>query len=428
MEEIRYFRIPKVVVYGLYFILSGVIINFIFRDVFHSVPIDGIVLSSDPEGYYQYLPHFFLRDWESFNHLPWAIPYSEGKTLSVFTCGVALLWTPFFLLAHFISVFFNLDSDGYGNVYYGFVLIAALFYVYISLVLLCRLLNKEFGKKTSIYTVILLFLGTNLFYYTVILGAGMSHAYSFSMIGIYMYFTHRFFESGKLKYVFYFAIPFAIAVLIRPTNMIAGLYFLLYGFRNGTTFLERIKSWLKNPWVIGIVILTGVIIAIPQMLYWHKVTGKYLFYSYQNFGFPFLANPKIGIILFGEKNGWFLYTPLVIFALYGLFLAVLKKSYNSLAVLIILLLAVYINASWWAPTFSAAAGQRAMIDFLPFLAFPMALVVRSFFEQPRWVKGLLLVLLLVILFFNIQFAFRYNPIEWWDKPFTWAKFWRTLSF
>ena len=50
MEENQYSRIPKVVVYGSVFILAGLFINFLFRDVFHSVTIDKIVLCSDPEG------------------------------------------------------------------------------------------------------------------------------------------------------------------------------------------------------------------------------------------------------------------------------------------------------------------------------------------------------------------------------------------
>lgn len=428
MGENRFFRIHKAVVYGFCFIILGSVINFIFRDVFHSVTIDKIVLSSDPEGYFQYLPHFFLRNWDNFNHLPWSIPYNESKSLSVFTCGVAILWTPFFLIAHVISVFFNLDTDGYANLYYGFVLIAALFYVYIGLCCLYRLLAREFGRRISLITALLLFLGTNLFYYTVILGAGMSHAYSFSMLSIFICFTHRFFESGKLKHAVFFSIAFAIAVLIRPTNVIAGLYLFLYGVRDGKTLVSRLKLWFKKPWVILVVIFSGVLIAIPQMLYWHKITGKFIFYSYQNFGFPYWTNPKIGTVLFGEKNGWFLYTPLVFFAMGGLYTAILRKSYNSLTVLLILIAAVYINASWWAPTFSAAVGQRAMIDFLPFIIFPLAIVVKTYFEQQGWVRSFLFVLLIAILFFNIQFAFRYNPLEWWDKPFTWEKLWRTLSF
>jgi hypothetical protein len=428
MEEKKYYKIPGVLVYGLYFMIAGVVINFIFREVFHSVSLDKIILHSDPEGYYQYLVHFFLRDWEHFKHLPWAIPFGEGKTLSVFTSGVAILWSPFFLMGHFMTLFFGFEATGHGNIYYGSVLIAALFYVYIGLYFLYKLLISEFGHKVSLITASLFFLGTNLFYYTVILGAGMSHAYSFSMIAIYMYFVHRFYETGKLKHVLFFALPFAMAVLIRPTNIIAGFYFFLFGVGSLTTFKERAVYWLKNYWVLGAVLLTGIIVAIPQMLYWHTVTGKFITYSYQDYGFPYLLSPKIGIVLFGKYNGWLFYTPLVIFALYGLFSALVRKSYNSLAVLIILIIAIYINASWWAPTFSAAVGQRAMIDFLPFLAFPLAWTVRKYFEQDKTVRTILFIVLLVILFFNIQFAFRYQAYEWWDKPFTWEKFWRTLKF
>lgn len=256
----------------------------------------------------------------------------------------------------------------------------------------------------------------------------MSHAYSFSMIAIYIYFVHKFFETGKLKHLIFFAIPFAIAVLIRPTNIIAGFYFFLYGVFNGRTLLDRGQYWLKNYWVLGVIMLAGFVVAIPQMLYWHTVTGSFITYSYQDYGFPYLFNPKIGIVLFGKYNGWLTYTPLVIFALYGLGKALRNRAFNSIAILLILVLAIYINASWWAPTFSAAVGQRAMIDFLPFLAFPMALVVKSYFEQNKTIRIILFVVLLVILFYNIQFAFRYQAYEWWDKPFTWAKFWRTLKF
>ncbi len=428
MEKEPFIKLPKGVVYGLWFILGGLVINYLFREVFHSVDIDKIVLHSDPEGYYQYLPYFFLRDWEQFAHLPWTIPYGDGKTMSVFTCGVAILWAPFWLLAHCISLFFNLDADGYGNVYYGFVQIAALAYVFTGLWFLYRLLAREFSHKISLITVFLFFLGTNLFYYTVILGAGMSHAYSFSMIALYIYFTHRFFETGKWKHALGFAIPFAFAVLIRPTNMIAGFYFFLFGWQDVRTLGQSLRNWVKKPWVLGLVLVAGLVVAMPQMLYWFKVTGKFIYYSYQDQGFPYLLSPKIGTVLFGKYNGWFMYTPLVLFALYGLFRSVRAKQYNSIAILLILVLAIYINGSWWAPTFSAAVGQRAMIDFLPFLAFPLAVVVRDFFNQSRAVKVLLLFLLLVILFYNIQFAFRYAPYEWWDKPFTWQKFWRTLSF
>jgi hypothetical protein len=341
---------------------------------------------------------------------------------------VAILWSPFFIAAHITTKFLGYEATGHGNIYYLSVLVAALFYVYVGLYFIYRLLLKEFSHKVSLITAALFFLGTNLFYYTVILGAGMSHAYSFSMIALYIWFTHRFYETGKMKHLLAFAFPLAMAVLIRPTNIIAGFYFVLFGVYNSETLFNRGRFWISNWRNLALVIAAGIVVAIPQMLYWYTVTGKFITYSYQDYGFPYLFSPRIGVVLFGEKNGWLLYTPLVIFALAGLIAALRKKTWNSLSVLIILVLAIYINASWWAPTFSAAVGQRAMIDFLPFLALPLAWVVQGYFKQNKTVRGLLLAILLAILFFNIQFAFRYEAYEWWDKPFTWAKFWRTLSF
>lgn len=416
------------VVGGMLFILAGLIVNYIFRMGFHSIPIDKIILGSDMEGYYQYLPHFFLRDWENFNHLPWAIPFGEGKTISVFTCGVAILWTPFFLLAHLISLFFNLDADGYGNMYYGFVLIAALVYVYIGLVFLYKLAKKEFDKKISFRAVALFFLGTNIFYYTTILGAGMSHAYSFALVATYILLTHRYFQAPSARRALLMAIPFALAVLIRPTNIISGFYFFFFGIKNWASLKERMIFWTQNAKTILIVALTGIVVALPQMAYWYKLSGQPIVYSYQNYGFPYWSAPQISVVLFGKYNGWFLFTPLVLLALWGFFASFRKNRFNNLAVSLILVLAIYINASWWAPTFSAACGQRAMIDFLPFLFMPFAWVVNFIDGKSRKIQWLFWTIMLIILFFNIQFAFRYDPVQWWDSPMSWQKLVNVLKF
>ena len=421
-------RLSSTTLYGLIFILFGMIINFLYRDVFHSIQIEKIVIGSDPEGYYQYLPQFFLREWSGFDHLLWAKPYLEGKTLNEFTCGLAILWTPFFLVAHFISLFFGLDADGYANIYYGFVLIAALFYTYMGLVFLYKTLKDEFDSTISLRTLLLLLFGTNIFYYSMVMGAGMSHVYSMSMMAIYIFYVHRYYKNPTLKYALGMAVPFAFAVLIRPTNIISIIYLVFYGAISFREHVERLKYWLLNYKVILIFIVSGLIIAIPQMSYWHKVTGSFIVYSYQKTGFPFWFEPKIGLVLFGKYNGWLTYTPIVIFALIGLFASAKKNRYNNWSVILIFVIILYVFGSWWAPTFAAACGQRAMIDFLPFLALPLGWFIQKISESKSPVKIAFLFLVLVLVFLNIHFAFRYNPGLWWDSPWTWTKLLKTLSF
>lgn len=428
MEKMERTEKNKILRYGIYFLMVGLVVNYLYRLVFHAIPIDKIIVGSDMEGYYQYLFHFFVKDWELFDRMPWTIPYGEGKTLSVFTCGLAILWSPFFLLAHLISIFCGLQADGKSNLYYGFILVGGIFYTYIGLVFLYKLLVQHFSRRLSLLTSALFFLATNVFFYSVLLGAGMSHVYSFSMIVIYIYYSHKFIEKQSLKHLIFLGVPFALAVLIRPTNIISGLYLFLIGVSSWQSAKERVQFWLKNYWAILGMLVIGILVFLPQMIYWHYVTGKFLVYSYQEYGFPNWKMPKFGVVLFGLYNGWLTYTPVVAIGLAGLFVLLFRRQMNSLGVLLILLLATYVNASWWVPTFSAAVGQRAMIDFLPFLAIPLGFVLQNSVKWPKYARIVLGVALVIFVVYNIQFGFRYNSGLWWDTPMGWSKFWTTLGF
>ncbi|MDP3431659.1 MAG: glycosyltransferase family 39 protein [Bacteroidota bacterium] len=421
-------KISKLVKYGWLFLIASLVINYIYRMVFHTTPIEKIIIGSDMEGYFQYLVHFFTRDWSTFDQMRWTIGYGEGKSLSVFTCGVAILWSPFFLMAHIISIFFGLDTGGYANMYYGFMLVAGIVYTYIGLVFMYKFLREFFDHKVSLLTTSLFFLATNVFFYSVLLGAGMAHVYSFSMIAIYLYYCNQYSKESSLKNLILLGVPFALAVLIRPTNIISGLYLFLYGVSNFATLKERVTFWIKNYWAIIAMFIIGVIVFIPQMAYWHYVTGKFLVYSYQEYGFPNWNSPKFGIVLFGKYNGWLTYTPIVCFALVGLFILLWKKQMNSLAISLVLLIGIYVNASWWVPTFSAAVGQRAMIDFLPVLAVPLGFVINQINGMSRQIKIALGLVILIFIFYNIQFGFRYDSWMWWGSPMSWTKFWTTLKF
>lgn len=428
MGETNRSEINKLIRYGWIFLIAGLIINYIYRMVVHSMPIEKIIIGSDMEGYYQYLVHFFIKDWSDFDKMRWTMSFGEGKTLSAFTCGVAILWSPFFLAAHLISIFFGLDTSGYANMYYGFILVAGIVYTYIGLVFIYKFLREFFEHRVSLLTTALFFLATNVFFYSVLLGAGMSHVYSFAMIAIYLYFCNQFSKDSSVKNLIFLGVPFALAVLIRPVNIISGLYLFLYGVNNFASLKERFAFWMKNYWAIIGLFLIGVIVFIPQMAYWHYVTGKFLFYSYQDQGFSNWLAPKIGIVLFGKFNGWLIYTPIVWFGLVGLFILLWRKQMNSLAVLVILTICIYINGSWWAPTFSAAVGQRAMIDFLPFLSIPLAFSITRIQGMSKTLKIAFGVVIFVFVYYNIIFGFRYSSGLWWETPMTWAKFWIAMKF
>lgn len=428
MGETNRSEISKLIRYGWVFLIAGLIINYIYRMVVHDISIQNIIMGSDMEGYYQYLVHFFIRDWSQFDRMPWTMPYGEGKTLSTFTCGVAILCSPFFLMAHLISIFLGLDTSGFSNVYFGSIQVAGIVYTYIGLVFLYKFLREFFDHKICLITVSLFFLSTNIFFYSVLIGAGMSHVYSFSLITIYLYFSIQFSKKPSLKNLIYLGVPFALAILIRPTNVISGLFLIFYGVNSRVDLKSRFEFWLKNYWAIIGLFVIGVIVSSPQMAYWHFVTGKFIVFSYQGSSFPYWLAPKFGIVLFGKYNGWLLYTPIACFGLIGLLILLRRNQMNSAIALLILFIAIYINASWCEPTFSAAVGQRAMIDFLPFLAIPIAFIISQIRGMSQPLKILLGLIIIFFIFYNIKFSFSYSAGTWWDSPMSWTKFWNALKF
>ncbi|MGB1319085.1 MAG: hypothetical protein ACPG5W_12785, partial [Flavobacteriales bacterium] len=255
-------------------------------------------------------------------------------------------------------------------------------------------------------------LGTNLFYYT-FREAGMSHVYSFSLFSLLIFASHKRESSNHFLWTVATAIPLALLILIRPTNIIAGLIPLLWAasFRDSP---KRILAFLKDwKWLL----LFGVSLVIlftPQMLYWKELTGNYFLYSYGDEGFTYWNKPKMLQVLFSHQNGWIIYSPLVLTGLAGLAVMIKNSIKGWQMPTITLLLATYIFGSWWAWWFGGAYGHRCYVDFLPLLAVPSAYAVKTTLESSVVVKTLLLGFASIVSFINIRMCYFYQGF--WDGP------------
>jgi len=423
----KIFPITNLTGWAIVFYFLG-LLSFAAYKNFKHPPLEKYVKGSDMEGYYQYLPVFFLQDWENFRILPWAKPYGENKTLSVFTCGTAILEAPFFLAAHGITKLSGLPSDGYGPVYYFFILLGGLFYATLGLLFLCKALYRIVDPKTAFWTTALIFYGTNLFYYT-IMGPGMSHVYSFFLMALFIYRVPFFYDKPDLKSILLAALPFSLSVLIRPTNAVAILYLLFYNISCIGELLQRFRLFFKKWYLFFVMGFTVLVVFIPQMIYWHFVTGNWIIYSYQDATFTFWKNPQILTVLFGKRGGWYVYTPLMLIATISLVYMLKRRLYSAPAIFITMVSIIYLDASWFAPTFSASAGYRALIEFLPFMAVPLSLVHQKVFSGNN--KKLIIVatvVLWILVLYNVQFSFKYDSTVWWDWEWSYKTMLRLFSF
>lgn len=347
-----------------------------------------IVRGGDQWGYYGYLPAIFiyhdlddisesyLRRFEYHDVQPLfpgpggELPIAEnGHRIIKYTCGVAILQLPFFLIGHaWAAIAPGYPADGFSFPYIFCVLLGNLLYFMLGLYLLFRLLAGIANERMAFWVLLVLVLGTHLFNYTVY-RAGMSHAYLFSLYAGLMYATHRFYQLPARKWIVMAALCAGLITLIRPVEILCLAIPLAYGLVSTQALKGRWQLWKKHwSWLLlaaGIFILCG----LPQLLYWKYASGQWLFDSYPGEAFDF-ANPQIMAGFFSTQNGWLRYSPIMLLSLLGC-LALLRQRDWLWPMILILPLHIYIAYSWWCWYYINGFGSRPMAEMHALLAIPL---------------------------------------------------------
>lgn len=421
-------------------LLFGILFFIInFYCVFVSFQLDiKSIIGSDAEGYFQYLIYFFIK--HDITHMPYAVSVDNGMTFDKYTCGVAILEIPFFFVGHIYNKIFGLVDEAHSTTYGMAILLAALTYVFIGLLLLYRILRKWFNKWSSLIAVLSVYFATNLFYFTVV-APGYSHAYSFFILTLFIYLLDKFLKKPNIINSIFCGFSLGIAVLIKPTNIFYALLFLLYGVNSFSALKNRVSWIIKNFRYFVIVALLIFIVFIPQMLYWHAVSGHYIVNAYEYTSSPkyvpggqerfiYWNSPKIGYVLFGVQNGWLVYSPVFFLFLIGLAWMLVKKIDNAIGILFCFIFISYAIASWYCYTFSCAFGHRAFIEYYPLFIIPIAYLFSKVFIGKRniLVKGLMILLLFIFSFTNLRLSYFHFKDPCWERPsFTWVNFNKALN-
>jgi hypothetical protein len=388
------------------------------------------VIASDGLGYYSYLPYFFV--YHDVLHQEYAMPLENGNSLNKYTCGVAILQMPFFLSAKQLSSVFDCDPSDVHNLVYMYAMACAVAaYLYIALCVLFFYIKNKFDRKTAWYCVVILYAATNVYYYTV-MEPGMSHVYSLFCFAMILYFTDRYYKNDKIGAILGFSFFYALAVLIRPTNIVMILFFLFYEVYSIQELKFRILQHIKNYYVFIILIVTALIVASPQMLYWYAVTGKPVVFSYgyNHESFSNWKSPKIIQVLIGHKSGWLTHTPVMIFSLIGLYLGMKAKKISAPVISIVFAITLVICASWWTYNFSCSFGYRSFIEYYAILLLPVAVVAFNVLNgknRPLILSFLALTGIFIFMNFRIMYLYQEGPDCWSGADWHWSNYFNALK-
>lgn len=348
--------------------------------------------SGDPLGYYTYLPATFLyqdlEDLQATNkargkYLPRAFSenfYEEqfitnrtenGNQVIKYTGGLAITMAPFFGIAHFLAPYLAYPTDGFSPIYVFSQYFSGFFYALWGLWLIRLILLKWFADKEVALSLMLIALGTNLYFF-VVYHTAMAHATLFFLHLMVLYQTIQLYDKQRWQNAIILGITLGLTILIRPVEIVILFIPLLWGIKgvNKVAFKERLVFLKTHQAKIGLVVLFTFLMAIPQFLYWYKLTGHFLYYSYGSEGFDF-SNPKIIKGLFSYGNGWLAYTPMMYFALIGLFF-LRRKDIAPIPFLLFLGTHIYITYSWWCWYYINGFGSRPMVETYGLLSIPFA--------------------------------------------------------
>lgn len=394
-------------------------INFTSRNFY----VNKIV--SDKAYYYAYLPATFIYDWD-IHKFPagiekkcdaYFLDSKRNKLDNKTTCGVAILWTPFFLVTHFIAVHWDLQPDGFSDFYQKMSILPGVFYLVLGLFFLRKFLSNYFSPFISWVTVFLIFAGTNLYYYGVYDGL-MSHVNSFFLFALFLFLLKKFLDQEKKSFLLFVGISFvfSMAILIRPTNILLFFIIIFLDVNTLKSILARILLFLKPTYILSFLVIF-LLVFLPQLIYWKYLSGNFLYYSYPGEGFINWKNPHMISVWFAPLNGFFLYTPIALLFIAGIVIMILKRISNGIFTGLFFLLITYIFASWHMWYFGGSFGYRPFVEYYAILALPFGYFLTSLKSVKNlYIRSLLIIFIVISCYYNLRLTY----IQRWNTSSAWA--------
>ncbi len=380
------------------------------------------VIDNDVVSYYAYLPAALIFHDLNFSFvktLPadfkgkiWLQTAPNGKPILRMTMGLAFLWLPFFLGAHIFAKVIGIEALGYSWPYSFSIFAAAIFYLFIGLVFLRKILMKYFSEMITGITLLLIVLATNMIFY-VISEPGMSHVYNFSLITIFVFVTLNWVEKPTIVSTLIMGLLAGLITLIRPVNGLVLVFPALLSVNSWQEIRNRLTERWKLILMAGLV---AVLVVLPQMLYWKAQTDHFIFNSYMDAGRFYFLRPHVLNGLFSFRKGWFIYTPVMLLSVSGLFFLKRYSKEFLRAIPVFLVLTIYVIFSWWCWWYGGSFGARPMIDTYGIMAIPLAAFLSFFMDQSVWQKRLVGLTLVILISLNQFQTYQYRiSLLHWDS-------------
>ncbi len=404
--------------FSIFAILFVLVISIALRGYYYHFQSSERVFSHltfDAFGYYMYLPSGIIYgdmtsvDWIDPMHQQYGVKggdwlyqtilQNDGRHVFKYLGGVALLQSPFFLMAHLLAPSLGYAADGFSLPYQWAIILAAFFYGFLGLWLLRKVLLFYFSDSTTALSLILITLGTNWVQYVVVDGA-QSHIYIFCLYSLVLLLTKKWHEKPNGILAFAIGATIGMATICRPTEAI--MLFIPLMWSTHTRECAKAKWGLvrRHKSQIGIAVLGGFLGILPQLIYWKYTSGSFIFDVGSKWYF---LNPWFRVLI-GFEKGWFVYTPITIFFVIGFWF--MRNMPFRRSVLVFCILNLWIIMSWADWRYGGSYSTRALVQSYPVFALAFAAFVQHILSS-KW-RLLALSVASYLLIVNLFQIYQYN--------------------
>jgi hypothetical protein len=228
----------------------------------------------------------------------------------------------------------------------------------------------------------------------------MSHGYIVPLYVAILWLTYKWHKKPTLYSAAGIGYVIGLATISRPTEAVMLFIPLLWSTDSRDHSGEKWRLVKEHKSHLAIAALFGLFGILPQLLYWKVATGSFVFDVGSKWTF---LNPFFRV-LFGWEKGWFIYTPVTLFFVVGLFFVKRYPFKNS--VIWFCILNIYIIISWFDWRYGGSYSTRALSQSYAVFALPFAAFI-SYIEGKRW-KILVYIIGVYLIAVNLFQIWQYN--------------------